>query len=276
MYKVLIVDDEFLARKLLQGYVEKIPELEIAGTAANAFEAFKAIKEQAVDILLLDIHMPDLNGLDFARTCHDIPAIIFTTAYSEYALESYEVSAVDYLLKPIALPRFEEAIQKAISKVQLLRGAANAPSATDDATTPPDADAMPSANNTATTTTTPTKGEGKTLANAPADQNEGKDFMLVKADYKLYKINYADLLYIEGQHEYVSFHTRDKRITALYALKTLEEMLPADKFIRVHKSYIVAIGLIQEIEQLSITVAGVKIPVGGNYRDALMKKLGAV
>lgn len=276
MYKVLIVDDEFLARKLLQGYVEKIPELEIAGTAANAFEAFKAIKEQAVDILLLDIHMPDLNGLDFARTCHDIPAIIFTTAYSEYALESYEVSAVDYLLKPIALPRFEEAIQKAISKVQLLRGAANAPSATDDATTPPDADATPSANNTATTTTTPTKGEGKTLANALADQNEGKDFMLVKADYKLYKINYADLLYIEGQHEYVSFHTRDKRITALYALKTLEEMLPADKFIRVHKSYIVAIGLIQEIEQLSITVAGVKIPVGGNYRDALMKKLGAV
>ena len=276
MYKVLIVDDEFLARKLLQGYVEKMAELELAGTAATAFEAFKAITEQAIDILLLDIHMPDLNGLDFARTCHNIPAIIFTTAYSEYALESYEVSAVDYLLKPIAMPRFEEAIQKAIGKVQLLRGAANAPSATDDATTPPDADATPSANNHPNTTTATTSGEERSSANVPTEPHGDKDYRLVKADYKLYKINNADLLYIDGQHEYVSFHTRDKRITALYALKSLEEILPADKFIRVHKSYIVAIGLIQEIEQLSITVAGVKIPVGGNYRDALMKKLGAV
>ena len=280
MYKVLIVDDEFLARKLLQGYVEKMPELELAGTAANAFEAFKAIKEQAIDILLLDIHMPDLNGLDFARTCHNIPAIIFTTAYSEYALESYEVSAVDYLLKPIAMPRFEEAIQKAIGKVQLLRGAANAPSATNEShrptTTATDATATPLANNHTNTTTATTSGEERTSANIPTEPHGEKDYMLVKADYKLYKINYADLLYIEGQHEYVSFHTRDKRITALYALKSLEEILPADKFIRVHKSYIVAIGLIQEIEQLSITVAGVKIPVGGNYRDALMKKLGAV
>ncbi len=97
---------------------------------------------------------------------------------------------------------------------------------------------------------------------------------MVKADYRLYKINYADLLYIEGQHEYVSFYTTGKRITALYSLKSLEEILPQDKFVRVHKSYIVSIDCISEIDQVYVTVAGQKIPIGGSYRDALLKKLG--
>lgn len=251
MYKVLIVDDEFLARKLLQGYVSQISDLEVVGTAANAAEAFKAIKEHPIDIMLLDIHMPDLNGIDFARTCKSVPAIIFTTAYSEYALASYEVSAIDYLLKPIALPRFIEAIDKAKQKLQMMH------QQTDDAAS--------------------AKKDTKIRVSddAPATEAVGKDYMLVKADYKLYKINFDELLYIEGQHEYVSFYTKTKRITALYALKALEEQLPADRFIRVHKSYIVAINLIQEIEQTSINVAGVKIPVGGIYRDAMLNRLGA-
>lgn len=257
MYKVLIVDDEFLARKLLQGYVEKMPELQLIGTAQNAFEAYSIAKEQAIDIMLLDIHMPDLNGLELARTLKNVPAIIFTTAYSEYALESYEVSAVDYLLKPIALPRFMQAIEKAIKIVSAAR-ADNTP-AGDDAK----------------------EGEegGLTGAEAVADDAASpsvqKDYMLVKADYKLYKINYADLLYIEGQHEYVSFYTTGKRITALYSLKSLEELLPQDRFIRVHKSYIVSIPLISEIDQVTVTVAGQKIPIGGSYREALLKRLGS-
>ncbi len=240
MYNVLIVDDEFLARKLLQGYVTKLPDLNLLGTAQNAAEAFSIVNEQQVDILLLDIHMPDLNGIELARTLSNVPAIIFTTAYSEYALESYEVSAVDYLLKPIAFPRFSAAIEKAIAKIKSLE----------------------------TTSTEPA------IVETPQEANEQKTYMLVKADYRLYKINFDDLLYIEGQHEYVSFYTRTKRITALYSLKNLEEQLPADKFIRVHKSYIVSIDEIQEIEPLSITVAGQKMPLGGSYRDALMKKLG--
>lgn len=245
MYKTLIVDDEFLARKLLQNYVEKTPNLELVATCTNAFEAFQVIQSQEIDILLLDINMPDLNGLDFARTCQNVPAIIFTTAYSEYALESYEVSAVDYLLKPIALPRFMQAIEKAIAKVNGLRG------------------------NTANTT----DGE------VPAEIADGeqaavtKDYIIVKADYKLYKINFRDLLYIEGQHEYVSFYTTGKRITALYSLKSLEASLPADKFIRIHKSYIVSIENIQEIEQLTVTVAGTKLPIGGSYKDSMMERL---
>ena len=266
MYKVLIVDDEFLARKLLQGYVEKIADLELVGSCPNAFEAFKAIKEQKVDILLLDIHMPDLNGLDFARTCKEVPAIIFTTAYSEYALESYEVSAVDYLLKPIAMPRFMEAIQKARLRLQSASGSA----AVSDGASGTSADA----GHKAVAAPAPVEAAPAT-APTPSDEAKGNDFLLVKADYKLYKINYEDLLYIEGQHEYVSFYTKEKRITALYALKTLEETLPADRFIRVHKSYIVAIPHIREIEQLSVTIDNVKIPIGGSYREALLKRLGA-
>ena len=235
MYKVLIVDDEFLARKLLQGYVEKMPELELVGTCANIAEAHKALNETEVDILLLDIHLPDLSGMEFARTQQNLPAIIFTTAYSEYALESYDVSAVDYLLKPIRFERFEEAIRKATQRL-----ARKADEASESAQV----------------------------------QKTSDTFMLVKADYKLYKINYDDLLYVEGQHEYVSFYTRQKRITALYALKNLEEQLPHDRFVRVHKSYIVAISQIQEIEQLTLTVAGAKIPIGGSYRDALLRRLG--
>lgn len=244
MYNVLIVDDEFLARKLLQGYVEKIPDLHLVGTAQNAAEAFALVKNQQVDILLLDIHMPDLNGIELARTLPNVPAFIFTTAYSEYALESYEVSAVDYLLKPIAFPRFEAAIEKAISKLKSLAGNEQK-----------EEEAEPE----------PATVQGTTT---------NKTYLLVKADYRLYKVNFDDLLYIEGQHEYVSFYTREKRITALYSLKNLEEQLPADQFIRVHKSYIVSINEIQEIEPLSITVAGQKLPIGGSYRDALMKKLG--
>ena len=245
MYNVLIVDDEFLARKLLQDYVSKIPELQLAGTAQNAFEAFSFCKEHPVDIVLLDIHMPDLNGIELARTLKSVPSIIFTTAYSEYALESYEVSAVDYLLKPIALPRFMQAIEKAIARLKGLATPSEAPQPPQTPQTPPQ---------------TP--------------QTVQAPHLMVKADYKLYKINFDDIHYIEGQHEYVSFYTKDKRVTALYSLKALEDQLPRDKFIRVHKSYIVNIDHISEIEQVSLTVAGHKVPIGGSYRDSLLERLG--
>ncbi|MDO4496985.1 MAG: LytTR family DNA-binding domain-containing protein [Bacteroidales bacterium] len=252
MYNVLIVDDEFLARKLLQGYVEKIPELTLVGSCSNAFEALRIINsETQVDILLLDIHMPDLNGLDFARTLKTVPAIIFTTAYSEYALESYEVSAADYLLKPIAMPRFLQAIDKAKQRVDALGIKQQPPVAADDDDDDEPFDGTPQ-----------------------SVPSVSRDFLIVKADYKLYKINYSDLLYIEGQHEYVSFYTTGKRITALYSLKALEENLPADKFVRVHKSYIVSIANIQEIEQVSVTVAGNKIPIGNKYKENLESRLG--
>lgn len=257
MYQVLIVDDEFLARKLLQGYVEKIPELTLAGTAQNAFEAFSFIKEHHVDVLLLDIHMPDLNGIELARMLKDVPAIIFTTAYSEYALESYEVSAVDYLLKPVTLPRFIQAIDKAIVRINGTGSTTTADVNSGDETT---TDA------TTLTTTTETSEKEK--------PTEAPNHLMVKADYRYYKINFDDLLYIEGQHEYVSFYTTKKRITALYSLKTLEEQLPADRFVRIHKSYIVSLDHVTEVDQLTVVCADQKLPIGGSYRELLQKKLG--
>ena len=250
-YNVLIVDDEFLARKLLLSYLDKMNDMNVIGTAANAFEAFSLVKNNKVDILLLDIHMPDLNGLDFAKTsCVKVPAIIFTTAYSEHALESFEADAVDYLLKPIAAPRFQKAIEKAKMKINGLMSA----------------------------TSQEEEPTAQTVSPNTADEEEKEpakalDYIMVKADYKLYKINYADLLYIEGQREYVSFYTTSKRITALYSLKSLEEQLPSELFARVHKSYIVSINNITEVGALSVTVAGVSIPIGGSYRDNFLRKL---
>lgn len=258
MYNVLIVDDEFLARKLLQDYVSKIPELQLAGTAQNAFEAFSFCKEHHVDIVLLDIHMPDLNGIELARTLNSVPSIIFTTAYSEYALESYEVSAVDYLLKPIALPRFMQAIEKAIARLKGLTSPSQSPQPLQTSQTPQ-------------TLQTPTQTPQPLQTPQTPPQTP---YLMVKADYKLYKLNFDDIHYIEGQHEYVSFYTKDKRVTALYSLKALEDQLPRDKFIRVHKSYIVNIDHISEIEQVSLTVAGHKVPIGGSYRDSLLERLG--
>jgi DNA-binding LytR/AlgR family response regulator len=244
-YRVLIVDDEFLARKLLSGYVSKIERLELVGTCSDAFEAMTVLQREPVDILLLDIHMPDITGLELVRNLKNMPAVIFTTAYSEYAIDSYELGAVDYLLKPIGFPRFFQAINKAIEKVGR-RVEAAAPAAS------------------------PAPAEAS--ADAP-EVKSTQEFLTVKADYKIYKINYSDLLYIEGQHEYVTFHTATRRITALYSLKSLEEQLPSDRFLRIHKSYIVSFHHIEDVEGNNVTVAGTKLPIGGSYRDNLMSRL---
>lgn len=234
-YNVIIVDDEYLAQKLLQDYVSKVDSLQLVATCSNAFEAMDALKNNKVDIMLLDIQMPDLTGLELVKSLEKKPAIIFTTAYSEYAVDAFNLGVSDYLLKPFDFPRFIQAINKAIGNVPLKTENAPVPSA----------DTISKSN----------------------------DFITVKADYKLYKINYDDLLFIEGQHEYVTFHTKERRITALFALKDLEEILPKDRFVRVHKSYIVSFKQIQELDKSDVTVMGNKIPVGASYRDELLARL---
>ena len=247
-YRVLIVDDEFLARKLLASYVAKIERLELVATCSDAFEAMTYLQREHIDILLLDIHMPDITGLELVRSMKNMPAVIFTTAYSEYAIDSYELGAVDYLLKPIGFPRFFQAINKAIEKV----GRRIDPASLAAAPTP-----------------------SSTPIEAPQEQEvrSTQDFLTVKADYKIYKINFSDLLYIEGQHEYVTFHTTTRRITALYSLKSLEEQLPSDRFLRIHKSYIISFHHVEDVEGNNVTVAGTKLPIGGSYRDNLMARL---
>ena len=236
-YNVMIVDDEYLAQKLLQDYVSKVESLQLVATCSNAFEAMDALKENVVDIMLLDIQMPDLTGLELVKSLEKKPAVIFTTAYSEYAVDAFNLAVTDYLLKPFDFPRFIQAINKAIGNVH------------------PKAEGQPRKADTV---------------------SRSSDFITVKADYKLYKINYDDLLFIEGQHEYVTFHTTQRRITALFALKDLEEILPKDKFVRVHKSYIVSFKHIQDLDKSDVTVAGNKIPVGSSFRDELLARLQQV
>ena len=233
-YNVVIVDDEYLAQKLLQDYVSKVDALQIVAVCSNAFEAMNALKNNQVDIMFLDIQMPDLTGLELVKSLEHKPAIIFTTAYSEYAVDAFNLSVVDYLLKPFDFPRFFQAVSKAVGGVQPV----------------------------------------VSIEDKPRDTiSRSNDFITVKADYKLYKINYDDLLFIEGQHEYVTFHTTQRRITALFALKDLEEILPKDKFVRVHKSYIVSFKHIQDLDKSDVTVAGNKVPVGASYRDELLARL---
>ncbi|MDL2307982.1 LytTR family DNA-binding domain-containing protein [Bacteroidales bacterium OttesenSCG-928-B11] len=231
-YNVLVIDDERLARTLMSEYVERIPQLSLVGALSNAMEAVGVLQEKEIDIILTDIEMPDMTGVDFVKTLSKTPAVIFTTAYSDYAVEGFELSAVDYLLKPISFPRFVQAINKAIESL-------------DNQSKP----------------TMVIKGDAAT---------DDKNYITIKADYKIYKVNYEDLIYIEGQSEYVTFHTKHRNITAYYALKNLELQLPEKQFIRIHKSYIVSVKYVEFIESNFVSVEGNKIPIGASYKDTVI------
>ena len=184
-YNVLIVDDEFLARKLLSEYVSKVDYLQLIDTCSDATKAMEVLHKEQIDILLLDIQMPDISGMEMLKLIDKKPSVILTTAYSEYAVDAFSLGVIDYLLKPFDYARFLQAINKAVNI---------------------------------------------NTSNTVANTDMSNDYLMVKADYKLYKVNYDDLLFIEGQHEYVTFHTKAKRITALYSLKNLEDTLPKDRF----------------------------------------------
>ncbi|MDR3046186.1 MAG: LytTR family DNA-binding domain-containing protein [Bacteroidales bacterium] len=234
-YKVLIIDDELLARTLLTDYVEKIPQLTLVESCENVPQALPFLQQHDIDILLTDIEMPDMTGIELVKTIDKLPAVIFTTAYSEYAVEGFELNAADYLIKPISFPRFVQAINKVTQSI--------------------DIQSIP---------VMILKGDLSV---------EQKNYISIKADYKIYKVNLDDLIYIEGQSEYVTFHTTTRNITAYYALKKLEIELPEQLFVRVHKSYIVSIKRIEYVDATQVMVAGNKIPIGGNYRENIMKYL---
>jgi len=239
-FRVLIVDDELLACKLLSEYVAQFSYLELVGCCTNAVETFTIIQNQHIDILFTDIQMPNISGIELASNLVDIPAIIFTTAYSEYAMEGYEIGVVDYLLKPIAFPRFLQALNKAIQRVEAYRNSIQ------DSSTQP-------------------VSSIKTF--------ENRDYIVIKADSKLYKINYNDLIYVEGQSEYVTFHTTQRNITAYYTLKKLVEQLPKSYFVRIHKSYIVSIRHIDIVENNSVQIGKLRLPIGASFKDEVMHLL---
>lgn len=237
MINAIIVDDEPLALDVLETYIEKIPDINLVAKCSNALEANTALKEHDIDLMFLDIQMPQLTGVDFLRTLANPPKVIFTTAYANYAVEGFELNAVDYLLKPISLDRFMKAVNKAQEQINLERK--------DDAP----------------------------IASVVASSNE-EDFIFVKADKKLIKVNYNDIVYIEGLKDYVIIRMNTSRIITLQTMKSLEEKLPSDIFKRIHRSYIVNIKKIQAVQGNMIEVieknVAKHIPIGKNYREDLL------
>ena len=241
MLKCIAIDDEPLALRQISAYIAKIPYLELAATFNNAIEAQQRLASERVDLIFVDINMPDLNGVDFVRALTDRPMVVFTTAYSEYAIDGFKLDAVDYLLKPISYADFLAASQKALAWFEMQDRAQAA------ATAPQPAPAA-----------------------APRS-------IFVRTEYRLRQIDFDRILYIEGLKDYVKIHTDEEPhpVLSLTSLKTLEEQLPADRFIRVHRSYIVQPSKIRTIERNRIVFGKEYIPISEGYRQAFFDFLAA-
>lgn len=226
-----IVDDEPLAQSLLESYVQKTPFLKLTGKFSSAIVAVENIKKIPVDIIFLDIQMPDLNGLEFSKLVPQENRIIFTTAFSEFAIDGYKVNAIDYLLKPFSYSDFLSAAKKAQDWFEITQ---------------------------------------------KANQNEEETGFFVKSEYKLVQVLFDEILFIEGLKDYVKIHTTShpKPIITLMNLKNLEEILPAEKFIRVHRSFIISKNKIENLNKSRIIINGHSIPIGETYQADFLKLIG--
>lgn len=233
MIHTLIVDDEPLALDVLETYIQKTPDLHLVKRCNNALEAREVLQEHSVDLMFLDIQMPQITGIDFLKTLSNPPLVIFTTAYPNYALEGFELEALDYLLKPISFDRFLKAVNRAVEQIKLHKSS---------------------------------QGHG---------EESGDDYFFVKADKKLVKVNYDEILYIEGLKDYVIIRLEQTRVITLQTMKSLEDKLPQNNFKRIHRSFIVNIDKIHAIigNMVEIMEKGQAkhLPIGKNYRDELQE-----
>ena len=239
----IAVDDEPLALGLVCKFIEQTPFLNLVGRYSGAVDALKALHQQKIDLIFLDIQMPDLNGIELARVLGkgaDIPRVIFTTAYNQFALEGYKVDAVDYLLKPFNYEEFLRAAQKALNYHQLLNRY-NAPGPA-----------------------------------AAVEEHADEDYLFLKVEYQLVRIALDDILYIEGLKDYVKVHLKnsDKATLSLTSLKALEEKLPSKRFMRVHRSFIVSLDKVTSMTKNSVQIGKMIIAVGDQYKEAFGHFLG--
>jgi DNA-binding LytR/AlgR family response regulator len=217
----MIIDDEPLAVEIIEEYIKKVPWLNCECTYNNPLQAISNLEKKAIDLIFLDIQMPDLSGIKLAELLNNKYKIIFTTAYHQYAVQGFELEAKDYLLKPISFERFLKAVQR----IQ------------------PDDD----------------KQIGST-----------HDFIFVKSDYKMKKIKFIDLLYVEGMKDYLRIVTKSEKVMTLMSFSKLMDLLPSNGFARVHKSYIVAVSAIESIEKSKIKLKSCELPIGDTYRDEFL------
>ena len=224
--KTIAIDDEPLALRLVSDYISKTPFLELVGSFDNPLDAIDYLSDQSADLIFVDIQMPDLTGIEFARTLEDAPKIVFTTAFEKYALDGFKLNAIDYLLKPFSYEEFLKAAGKARKQVEL---------------------------------------ETSILPSIEANTQ----FLFLKSEYKIRRINFNDILYIEGLKDYIKVYVsgEDKPVLSLNSIKSLEQKLPEEKFMRVHRSFIVNLDKIETIERSRIIFGKVYIPVSDQYKD---------
>ena len=225
----LIVDDEPVARKGLMEYVNEVEFLELVAQCENPVKAANYLNEQNIDLIFLDIHMPKLSGIDFLKSLRNPPLVIFTTAYSDYALEGYSLDVVDYLMKPITFERFLKSVQKAFEVFQMKRLA--------------------------------------------SEHKVASDYFFVKCESKYEKVNYAEVRYVESMQNYVIIHTPAKKLITYMTLSSLENQLPKDQFLKVHKSFIVSIAGIKAIDGNEILIGESRIPISRNLKDQVVGRI---
>ncbi len=239
MLKCIAIDDEPLALRQLSSYIAKLPYLELVATCSNAIDAQQRLLQQPVDLIFVDINMPDLNGVDFVRSLIDRPMVIFTTAYSQYAIEGFKLDAVDYLLKPFDFADFSRAVSKAHSLYELRQN------------------------------------QRTTTEEAPLAEAEPKDteYISVKADYKVSLVKISEIIYMESEGEYVRMHLANGTcITTLFRLKNMEAALPAEHFMRIHRSYIVNLDCIRSYVRGRVYISETEyLPIGEIYKEAFQR-----
>lgn len=224
--------------ELTKGYVLKTPFLTLSGTFTNPFKALTFLAENEIDLILLDINMPDLSGIELLNSLPTTPMVIFTTAYPEFGAESYDYNAVDYLLKPINYGRFLKAVNKAVEVINL-------------------------------------KSLEKQVPETRKESAPSREYLFLKSGTKLHKIRVDDVLYIEGAGNYMSFQIcGGKKILSLFNMKELMDFLPVDLFVRVHKSYVVSLNHLDIIEKHQVNIKGKPIPIGLTYREHFLDKTG--
>ena len=227
----VIVEDEPLARNLLTEYVRKVPSLNLIEACSSPIVALEVLRNNAIDVLFLDVQMPELTGISLLKVLQKRPLVILTTAYSEYALQGYELDVVDYLLKPITFERFLRAVDKVTLRLESKKPIPHV------------------------------------VVEKPSAAVE-QPFVFIKDGTKLVKVVFDDILYVEGLKDYVTIHLNNQKIVSLQRLKTLEEQLPSDKFIRVHNSFIVALRSIDVVHKNHVQIRNAQIPIGETYKKS--------
>ena len=236
--KCVIIDDEPLAVELLEDFVRKVDTLELLSTFNNAIDAVSFINQNNVDLIFLDIQMPHFSGIDFLNTIEKKPLVIFTTAYSDYAVEGFNLGAVDYLVKPIPFHRFLKSVVRA---QQIVNPATTAVQEISENTTAPELE---------------------------------QDFMFVRAEYENVKMNFADILFIEGLKDYVKIYTTDNKFTlTLISLIKLENLLSSKGFSRIHRSYIINIKHVKSIQKNKVLISDKRIPISESYKNAFFERI---